>query len=519
MYRTLLLPLALVFHIVLRAQCGACAIGDTCTVDPPFPTVCPAITPDGTVGVPYEVDVTFWIPPSFPEPTTNLNVVVSQIVLNSLENVPLGLTYQASSPDLTYYPQINPFGCVRVCGTPMVAGSDTIFIHATATATVGGLGTTQDYDLPIPILIHPAALDTAPDFSISATTGCPPLTVSFDPLINAPGLTSSYNWNFGNGNAYVGATPPDQTYTGVGDHIASLQTTVSVPVLTQLTVSSINNAWCGDVDEPNIPIIGCVGQPDLFFTITDAQFGLSTSITVNNVQSHTWNNLSIPLTFPPFTLRVYDQDAVSADDLLGTFQFTNSGNFSFSQGGTAGQGVVQIQTVQVFNYSDTITVLPAPNTTITFNGSVLCAYDQGLVAYEWTLNGTVLLDEQGPCVLASNGQWSVTGTNSFGCTSTSNYQVIGMGLSEYGAGSGLDLFPVPNSGRFTVRLRDRTSNARILLRVFDAVGALVYEERVNGAIPEGGSVVDLSGVAAGSYTLRVDDGTRELTRSFVVRPH
>ena len=113
--RSLLLSLAVLCGVAHGvAQCGPCVVGDTCTVDPPFPAVCPSVTPAGTVGVPFSIDVTFWLPPSFPEPTTQLNVVLEEVTLISIENLPLGLTYETNSPTLVFYPQQDPFGCVRV---------------------------------------------------------------------------------------------------------------------------------------------------------------------------------------------------------------------------------------------------------------------------------------------------------------------------------------------------------------------------------------------------------------------
>ena len=520
MLRATTLILLLALCQAAKAQCGACTVGDTCTVDPPFPAVCPAVTPPGTVGVPFSIDVTFWIPPSFPEPTTQLNVILDEVVLNSLENVPLGLTYEASNPTLTYYPQQNPFGCVRVCGIPMEAGNDTIIIHATATGTVGGIGTTQPYDIRLPVVVYPADQDTAPDLIAAPTEGCAPLSVDFDPLISAPGTTSVFDWDFGNGNSYTGADPPTQTYTASGSHIVTLQTTVSVPVLTSLTISDINENWCGDLDEPDLPLVGCVGQPDLYFTVLDGQLGSSRSAVINNTQSHTWSGLSIPLGFSPLTLQVYDEDGISADDLLGSFTFPNTaGNFSFSQGGTSGQGTVQIQTVQTFDYTDTLTVFPQPNTALNFNSGVLCAADLGLVDYVWTLDGTTLPNETGPCVLASNGVWSVTGTNAQGCSSTSSYQVIGMGVTEATTDRTFDIFPVPNNGRFVVMLGGWNTGHALLLEVVDAIGRPVHQERIASPGAELTHALDLDGIAAGSYRLRISDGADHAVRAFVVRPH
>ena len=400
----------------------------------------------------------------------------------------------------------------------MEAGNDTIRIHATMQGTVGGVATTQTYDINLPVVTYPADQDSVADFTTSINSGCEPLVVSFDPVINAPGLSSTFAWDFGNGNTYTGAAPPDQTYSA-GSYEVTLETTVTGIFLTQLSITDVNEDWCGDIDEPNLPFVGCTGQPDLYFTVLDAQLGLSRSPVVNNTQSHTWSGLSIPLGFPPFTLTVYDDDGISADDELGSYTFDNSiGTFPFSQGGTAGQRVVQVQTVQVFDYADSINVLPSPNTALVFNGSALCSTDESLSAYTWSLNGVLVNGETGPCVLASNGIWTVTGTNAEGCSSTSNYQVIGLGVSEASAGPSLDLFPVPNAGRFTLRSSGWTT-ALVELEIRDAMGRLVHAESLIAQAHTLWRTIDLENVAAGAYSLRLRDGDVSMVRAFTVAPH
>lgn len=521
--RLLLLSFALVGGVAQAvAQCGACVVGDTCTVDPPFPTVCPASTPVGTVGIPFSIDVTFWLPPAFAEPTTQLNVVLDEVTLLSIENLPLGLTYEASSPNLIYYPQQDPFGCVRVCGTPVIAGQDTIRIHALAHGTVGGIETTRNQDINLPIEILPASEDTVPDFSMSDTTGCEPLTVNFTHLpITAVGVTSTYDWNFGNGNTYQGTTPPAQTYNA-GDYEVTLQTTVTGIMLTQLSISAINDDWCGDLDEPNLPLVGCLGQPDLYFSVIDAQYGSSRSPVISNVQSHTWTGLSIPLGFPPFTLEVFDEDGLSDDDLLGTFTFDASlGSFPFSQGGTSGTRTVQVQTVAVLEYTDSVQVFPVPNTTLTLNTTTgeLCASDTDLASYLWQLDGLTVPGETAACVTAANGVWTITGTNAQGCTSTSNYTVTGVGMEEVAKSTSLDLFPMPNDGRFMLRTSGWTVGGALRIRVLDALGRSVYAERVTAQANEVLRSIDLGSVANGSYMLQVSDGQHVATRSLVIGPH
>ncbi|MBK9175333.1 MAG: T9SS type A sorting domain-containing protein [Flavobacteriales bacterium] len=436
-----------------------------------------------------------------------------------MENVPLGLTYEASSPTLTYFPQVDPFGCVRICGIPMIAGSDTIRLTATAQGTVGGVAVNQDYSLNIPIEIWPASQDTIPDFSFSPDSLCAPMTVSFSNPADAPGMTSAFNWNFGNGNTHSGNSPPTQTYNSGGEYPVTLQSTFSVPMLTQVAITSVSGAWCGDLDEPNLPIIGCVGQPDLYFSVMDSRLAMVRSAVVNNVQSTTWNNLAIPLAFPPFTLRVYDSDALSADDILGTFAFdASSGISSFSASGTAGQHTVQVQTVLSLTYTDTVVVFPLPDLTLSFNAvsGLLCASEAELASYSWTLDGNPVIGESGSCVVATNGLWAVTGVNGFGCSSSASLVVTGVGLDELESdGELIGVYPVPTREQLFVRLFDSILTGW-QLTITDPSGRLLLYKQIPGS--PGPVVVDVSSLAPGTYVLRVHDADRAAVKRFVVAP-
>lgn len=499
-------------------QCGQCLVGDTCMVDPPFPTVCPAITPVGVVGVPYDLDVTFWIPPSFPEPTTQLNVVLQQVTLLSLEHVPLGLTYEANSPSLTYYPQVDPFGCVRICGIPLAAVVDTISLTVAAQGTVGGVGITQNYSFGIPIEILPASADSLPDFLFAPDSLCAPMTVAFtDAAGGAPGLTTSYNWTFGNGGTFGGASPPDQTYAVGGSYPVVLQRAFSTPMITQLSITGVSGNWCGDLDEPNLPIVGCVGQPDLYFTLLDARQALWSGPVVNNAQSATWNNLAIPLGFPPFTLNVYDQDEISADDLLGTFTLTDaSGSASFSQGGTAGSRLVQVQTVLTITYSDTVTVHETPTVSVAFDpvDGVVCATPGNLASYSWTLNGTPVPNATDSCVQAANGVWQVTASTVHGCTGSASVIVSGVGIPELsGGGPGMMIAPNPAAQELTVFVSG--TGAKALYHVSDAQGRIIQSGSAAGE-QHRPVKVDLSAIAPGHYVLTILDGGRRASERFVI---
>lgn len=501
------------------AQCGPCTVGDTCTVSPPFPTVCPTITPVGVVGVPYDLNVTFWIPPSFQEPTTGLNVVLQQVTVQHLERLPLGLTYEASNPSLVYQPQQDPFGCVRICGIPMLAGNDTLLLVARAQGTVGGIGTTQDYTLPIPFQVLPAAADTVADFTFSPDSLCAPMSVSFSQAQPAPGMTSAFAWDFGNGGAFAGDAPPAQTYAEGGAYPVTLSSAFSVPRITQLSITGVSNAWCGDLDEPNLPIIGCVGQPDLYFTLTDARLVLHRSTVVSNVQSTAWSNLSIPLGYAPFTLRVWDKDELSADDLLGTFTLTSAtGAQLFSQSGTAGSRTVQVQTVLSTSFTDTVTVFPVPQVSLAVDllTGTVCAEPGDLAQYQWFFDGEPVSDESGPCVSAANGEWAVTATSSAGCSGSAVLTVNGVGVADFAA-QRLALRVSPNPATDALRIMHGCPSDHAELKLLDAQGRVVRALSGRRERPDG-AAFSLAGLPPGPYVVRLScDGLSQSARVVLIR--
>ena len=58
----------------------------------------------------------------------------------------------------------------------------------------------------------------SPSFTLSPSSGCAPLNVSFTNL----SASGNFQWNFGNGSSYTGQNPPSQTYTSNGEFIVSL---------------------------------------------------------------------------------------------------------------------------------------------------------------------------------------------------------------------------------------------------------------------------------------------------------
>lgn len=412
-----------------RAQCDGCTPDLTCTASPAFPTLCPADAPDATAGEYYEADFTFWMPPSFTDPGSGFSVNLLQITITGVTGLPFGLAFTANEPSGVYYPPENEYGCARVCGTPIIPGSYPVTIDVLAHVSASGITLDVPQSFTTNITVLPGAGGNS-SFAYSPTAGCGSVTAGFEALIDGSPSPTSYAWDFGNGNSSSLATPPDQTYADPGDYTVVLETVIGGYVLGTVTVTGVNGNWCGDIEEPNLPLVGCTGSPDLYFVLTDANGGSFTSGTVDNTATAQWNNVDQLLDTPPYSISIYDEDAVSGDDLLGTYNIPQNGEGTYFinvAGGTTGSLVITNVPQQTFLDSAVVTVMPLPEVVIeeVAGTGQLCALDQSFVAYAWLLDGVDVPGLSGPCIDPTGpGVWLAVATNSAGCSDTSNALVV-----------------------------------------------------------------------------------------------
>jgi len=405
------------------AQCPGCLMNMSIT----SPGIYPDTLPAGTQGQPYDQDVTFVM---FTD-TSGLTVNYFKII--SVTGLPFGLNWQCSnsSTGCQYNPAVSIHGCVKICGTPLQDGHFVIDVGVIANLSLIGnqFTTTQVY-----LDINTAAGGNA-GFTFTPVQGCGSVTANFNSLISGAPNPTSYSWNFGNGNTSTAATPPAQTYSAPGTYTISLQTQILDYVITGVNLTSVNSNWCGDVEEPSCSF----NNPDPYFVIQNSLGNtLYTSSWLNNVQSGSWTGLSISLNNPPYSISIWDDDNISADDHLGTFPFNVSGpgTIPFSgAGGTSGSIVVATTVIQTFNHYDTIHVYANPNPAIlsfTPNDSI-CAGDSvmltasgvGTDLVQWYDGATLLINENNSTYTAhQSGNYWVQLTNQYGCTSNSASQAI-----------------------------------------------------------------------------------------------
>ncbi|MEO8590573.1 MAG: PKD domain-containing protein [Flavobacteriales bacterium] len=427
-YALVALVLAVPVHEVL-AQCPGCAPDLACIVSPAYPTLCPVTPPDATAGEPYAADFTFWMPTSFTDPGSGFTVDFQQMTITGISGLPFGLAFEASAPGGVYYPQENQFGCARVCGTPIGAGVYTVTISILATVMYSGITINSPQQFPIVLTVLPGSGGNL-SFSYSPTSGCSPVSASFQALIDASPSPMTYAWDFGNGTTSDLAQPPAQTYEQTGTYVITLQTTVGGYLLNSVVLTGVNDNWCGDVEEPDIPFVGCTGSPDPYFVLTDAGGGTITSGSVDNSSTASWADLGILMDNGPYSISFYDEDAVSQNDLLGTYNIpSNSSGTLFVNvaGGTTGSLDISIEPLQLFADTDTIVVFPLPELVLledTMTGE-LCALNDSLVSYLWLLDGDTVPMATSPCYTPTGpGLWQVVGTNGFGCAMISDTVVV-----------------------------------------------------------------------------------------------
>jgi len=427
MLRTILLSVALLALGSAHAQCTSCAIDPTCTASPAYPTLCPLQPPDATAGEAYASDITFWLPANFTDPGTGTNVNFLQMTITSVTGLPFGMELTANDPLGIYYPQMDQYGCARLCGTPIGSGTYTIAINISAQVEASGFTLTVPQTFGVTLVVQAGSGGNA-SFTFTPNSGCGSADVQFTALLDGSPSPTSYAWDFGNGNTSNSATP-SASFTTPGDHVVTLTTTIGGFVLTDVVLGGVGDNWCGDVEEPSL-FGACTGNPDLYYVLTDGNGNSTTSSSGSNSTSETWNNVDQLLANPPYSIAFFDEDPVSQDDDLGTFNIPpgSNGVVPFALGnGTFGSLTISVEPQLVFADTDTIRVFPAPQLSTSYDtaAALLCATDTIPLTYTWYNNGDTVPGVNGPCVPTdSTGLWWGVATNAFGCTANSDTIVV-----------------------------------------------------------------------------------------------
>jgi len=415
MKRILPFFLVIVLFSLGRTSNAQCTIDFSQTV----PGIYPDTLPDGYVGQLYNEDLTFVMP------TDTMGYDFTNFHILSV-SLPVGLTWQcnAFANGCNYDPQVNPYGCVNVSGTPLLAGQYQIDVTVIADLTiVQGMPVT--FQMYMEILPNNTTVSNT-GFSMTGANGCVPVTVNF--TNNNPGLLA-YAWDFGNGNTSTVENPAPQIYNTVGDFVVNYRawsdtTTTHVYTLTNVTINTIQSVFSwGYPTELN---------PDPYFKIKE------NGIVIYN--STYYEDIFPPLSWPvsiilnpanTYDLEVWDEDDYEifygGDDLIGTHTM----NINGCTGCAAGTDAIVsysinhliIPPVPAVISADTVHVNGYPGEPNISYDSLTQVLQTDTLGYllQWYFNGSPVAGATFPTdTVLLSGDYYVVAVNTDGCVSFSD---------------------------------------------------------------------------------------------------
>lgn len=418
----------LFFTTLLQAQtgCPGCIV----SVPPGFPadTIYLPAFPDGQQGVPYNKDYSFRMPKTTTpvaaiDTTTPAGLPISKIEILGLSGLPQGLAWQPNA--WNFDPNVQPDGCIKLCGTPEEADSFTLMVKIRVTVFI----ITREAEFPLRLYIAPKVSITE-GFSMTNFTGCDNTTTNFTNNVPSNNQTGfSYSWNFGDGETFAGENPPPHEYGAPGEYIVSYKAIIDTTgyILQSATVLNVD---CADQ-------VG-LGKPDLYVLLKKPSGELiyDSSPDINNTPLPYTFPLNIPLSTGNYSLEVWDEDSglQGGDDPCGNVSFNILSNDTIVSGGFTVVLKI-IRPVDTIISTDTVRVYKSPDTPIVNapKGTERCSNNQiqlilissAPVNNQWLLNGVTLEEETNTSLIPTEtGYYQVSVASPEGCIAISDSQLI-----------------------------------------------------------------------------------------------
>lgn len=273
-------------------------------------------------------DTTFTAQYIFPTSlsVSGFNATVTSVQILDVVGLPpnTNLTWVCDQPgtNCTYSPQSYRYGCVQLCiNTLAPAGTYTINVQVNGCGSAAGISQCQIENIPITINVLPPAGN--PFFTASATIGCDSLTVDFEETVPPLGVIfpQSFEWDLGTGSNISGPTATN-TFVGEGEYEVTLIETVEEFYISAASLTATNTScYCGDIEEPNVPLLGCTASPEPYLIINAG--GVDVTLPDNSGgNTSTWSNIDIPIQQSAVSIQAWEEyngsPFGSADDNMGS---------------------------------------------------------------------------------------------------------------------------------------------------------------------------------------------------------
>lgn len=135
-----------------------------------------------------------------------------------------------------------------------------------------------------------------------------------------------------------------------------------------------------------------------------------------------------------------------------------------------------------------------------------------VLTFDWDNDGTGDFDDPEDLTGLAAGTYIVVVMDGNGCTATTTV-IVGsqVGLNEFGMDASMSIYPNPNDGVFAVDFANMATE-NLEVQIVNAAGQIVFSSDVTGSSVN----VNIQEFGAGSYTLRITDGTHNATEQIIV---
>jgi hypothetical protein len=515
-----------------------------------------------TVGAGFALDIICTPPTTFFVPTSGINnyTVCSGILYDS--GGPFG-NYTDGSNGYTVLNPSNPGNAIQVggtftgqncCdfmqifngaglnGTLLWSGDPSVGVVPTITSTAGPLtvqfvsnGSIVGAGFALDIDCVPNASCT-PTISISSNQGtsiCVNQQVTYSATISNGGSNPSYQWKRNGVNVGTSATYTSSSNIN-GDIITCVLTSNASCAVSPVVTSNSLNMTVSATATPSftqVPAI-CSGSTLLPLPSTsNNSISGSWSPALNNTSTTTYtfsptagqcaNTASMTITVNPNTTPNFSPvgaycagqtitplPTTSLNGISGSWSpalnNTITTNYTFTPSG--GQCASSTNTIIAINENPTVT--------LGFNGAILSA-SAGFTAYAWTLNGTTIQGANTNELSVSEvGLYAVTVTDANGCSASSTFEVLTVGITNPFFGNEFSLHPNPSLG-FTKLNMQCTQTQTAALRVIDLQGKVQFQQTYTFNAGKNEVLLNLSNLADGVYFLHVENSNFKQIQRFV----
>ena len=385
----------------------------------------PDSLPSGTVFQEYNQDLTFVLPvdtlydvPNFGETLITFEDYHIQSI-----SLPPGLEWECnnSENDCHYNPSDSQYGCVKLTGTPMLAGLYSVDVVVEATHELSSLAGTEMIVFSLPLFIEPS-LSQNDGFIMTNFSGCAPLNVDFESIYSDWAI---YSWDFGNGTSSDLIDPGTQIFNQAGIFPIYFESMSVASTQYFLESVEIENAsdWGNEWWDEDL-----LTNPDPYFVIVDSQGNQIFESEHYEDQDFpvSWNLNEFLLSDQEYSIQAWEEDGISTnDDYLGTVYFDGISNSTTLTSGNLIINIVisEIDPIVLTAY-DTVFVYDYPSVPILNydESSNLLYVDSEIedLSFQWYFNQEPLVGENTSTMeVVESGDYMIEFVNYYGCNTFS----------------------------------------------------------------------------------------------------